>query len=117
VVFTFFPEPLVRQFSKDPAVVAIGVQLIRIAAVFQFFDGIQAVSAGALRGAADVKYPFWAMLACHWGIGFTVAIALGFGLGWGALGFWFGLTAGLIAVAAVLSRRFWMLSKHTIARL
>ena len=39
-----------RLFIADPAVVAIGCVLLRIAALFELFDGFQIVATGALRG-------------------------------------------------------------------
>jgi MATE family multidrug resistance protein len=116
VLFTTVPGALVRMFSKDPAVIERGVLLLRLAAIFQLFDGVQAVAAGALRGAGDVKHPFVANVLAHWAIGFPIAMGLAFGLGWGALGLWMGLTAGLISVAAALAWRFWRISGRQIAR-
>jgi MATE family multidrug resistance protein len=41
---------------------------------------------------------------------------LGFVFGFGVRGIWWGLTAGLVCIAALLSTRFLRLSKHFIAR-
>jgi multidrug resistance protein, MATE family len=116
VLFTAMPVTLVQCFTKDPAVIALGVPLVRLAAVFQLFDGVQVVSAGALRGAGDARYPFVANVVAHWAMGFPVAMIFAFGMGMGAMGLWFGLTVGLIAVSVGLSRRFWRLSRTTIDR-
>ncbi|RMH25320.1 MAG: MATE family efflux transporter, partial [Planctomycetota bacterium] len=59
VVFVVFREPLVRlflTFSAEPTpqqqrVITIGVDLMILAAVFQLFDAVAIVMAGALRGA------------------------------------------------------------------
>ena len=53
---------------------------MRIAALFQLFDGVQAVAAGALRGAGDVRFPFVANVVAHWFVGFPIALTLGFAL-------------------------------------
>jgi len=96
-------------------VIALAARLIRIAAAFQLADGVQGVASGALRGAADTRFASWANVACHWGLGLPTALCLGFALAWGAPGLWWGLSAGLFVVAAVLTLRFWWISGARIA--
>jgi MATE family multidrug resistance protein len=43
-------------------VTSLGVSLLALAAVFQVFDGAQAISAGALRGLKDTRSPLIAAL-------------------------------------------------------
>ncbi|HEU4410624.1 MAG TPA: MATE family efflux transporter [Polyangiaceae bacterium] len=102
-------------FSPDPDVVAAATPLLLIAALFQIADGAQGVMSGALRGAADSRFASVANLVCHWGFGLPVAYALAFFAGWGAPGLWWGLLAGLVAVAAALVRRFLALTSRPIA--
>ena len=116
VAFTAVPTLLVRAFTDDERVVAIGVGLLHIAALFQIFDGVQAVASGALRGAGDMRFPFLANVAAHWLVGFPAAITLGFVLHLGAAGLWWGLTAGLVFVSALLAGRFAMITRRPIAR-
>jgi multidrug resistance protein, MATE family len=108
--FLVFARPLAGIFSRDPDVITLAARLIRIAAAFQLADGIQGVAAGALRGAADTRFASWANVACHWGLGLPLALLLGFKLSWGAPGLWWGLSTGLVVVAAVLTLRFWRIS-------
>lgn len=112
--FLFLSRPLARIFTDDPAVQEIAAGLIQIAAAFQIFDGIQGVAGGALRGAADTRFASWANVACHWGVGLPLALLLGFSLAFGTTGLWWGLSAGLVVAAAVLSARFWRLSGRRI---
>jgi MATE family multidrug resistance protein len=93
-------------YSADPAVVALAGSLLLYAALFQFPDGIQVVSAGALRGLKDTRVPMWLAALAYWGIGMPVGAGLGLALGWGAPGMWLGLTAGLAVAAVLLLRRF-----------
>jgi MATE family multidrug resistance protein len=116
IVFFAIPEKLVAIFTSDPDVLALGVLLVRIAAVFQLFDGVQGVAGGALRGAGDVRFAFLANVVSHWLVGFPIALVLGFALEWGARGIWYGLTAGLVVVAVVATIRFSRISKEVIAR-
>jgi len=116
VVFAAAPRLLVSAFTTDARVIAIGSDLVRIAALFQLFDGVQVVAAGALRGAGDVRFPFVANVIAHWFVGFPIAIVLGFVLHRGAPGLWWGLTSGLVVVSVALAVRFQIVSGKTIAR-
>ncbi len=93
-------------YSADPAVIALGGALLLYAALFQFPDGIQVVSAGALRGLKDTRVPMWLAVIAYWGVGMPVGAGLGLGLGWGPRGMWLGLTAGLTMAALLLAQRF-----------
>lgn len=104
--FVCWPKNLVGLFTKDAEVARVGVQLLALAAIFQLFDGVQAVASGALRGMGDVRFSFIAGACSYWLIGFPIAIALGFGLHMGVVGLWVGLTAGLVAAAVALAARF-----------
>jgi MATE family multidrug resistance protein len=114
IVFAFFPAQVAGMITNDPLVIAATVPVILIAAIFQIFDGIQAVGAGVLRGAADTRFAFIANVIGHWGIGLPVAWYLGFHLHQGITGLWWGLCAGLIAVAIMLFARFARLSSRPI---
>ena len=53
-------------FTRDAAVLAIGATLLLVCAVFQPFDGFQAVATGALRGLGDTRTPMLVNLVGHW---------------------------------------------------
>lgn len=106
LAFVFFPEPLVACFTNDPEVARLGARLVRVAAAFQLFDGLQVSAGGALRGVGEVRFPFVATTLAHWLVGFPLALAFGFAAGAGAVGMWWGLTAGLVTVSLVLAARF-----------
>jgi MATE family multidrug resistance protein len=115
-LFALIPRPLIGIFTKDAEVIEVGAHLLRIASLFALFDGIQAVASGALRGAGDVRFPFLANVAAHWLVGLPIALVLGFGLGMGATGLWWGLTAGLVTISILLAVRFVQLSGRAITR-
>lgn len=106
VAFLLFSSELASTFTDRPEVLAIAVPLLGIAALFQLSDGVQAVAAGALRGAGDTRSTMWANLLGHYAIGLPISLALGFGLGLGARGLWWGLSAGLTVTALILVYRF-----------
>jgi MATE family multidrug resistance protein len=114
--FVLFPRQLAGLFTDEAHVIAAAVPLLRVAALFQISDAIQAVAAGALRGAGDTRSTFIANLLGHYGLGLPVAVILAFGLGLGAVGLWLGLVAGLTAVAIGLSIRFVRLTRRPIER-
>ena len=95
---------------------AAALPLVRVAAFFQLSDGAQVTAAAALRGAGDTRTCQIANVVGHYAIGLPLALGLGFGAGWGTVGIWWGLSAGLTSVAITLTLRFHQLSKRPIAR-
>ncbi|MFL5619337.1 MAG: MATE family efflux transporter [Gemmatimonadaceae bacterium] len=96
------PGAIAAAYTNQALVASIAASLIPIAGMFQLFDGIQAVSAGVLRGLGDTRAPFVINLAGFWLCGFPVSVALAFGTPLRALGLWWGLVAGLAMVATLL---------------
>ena len=94
--FLLFPSALIGAFTHDPSVRAIGVSLLFVAAVFQLFDGTQAVATGVLRGLGDTRTPMIWNLAGHWFVGLPLGYVLCFTVGIGVIGLWWGLSTGLI---------------------
>jgi multidrug resistance protein, MATE family len=102
IVMIVAPEVIVRLFIADPAVVSIGAVLLRIAALFELFDGFQIVATGALRGLGDTRSPMIAHLLGYWVVGVPAGYALCFPKHWGAAGIWVGLVAALILIGLAL---------------
>ncbi|WP_375402678.1 MATE family efflux transporter [uncultured Sphingomonas sp.] len=105
------PRPFVSVYLDvdDPAnarAVALALQFLVLAAMFQLFDGAQAVAAGVLRGLQDTRVPMLIALVGYWAAGFGVAVLLGFGAGWGGVGIWTGLAVGLAVVSVLLGWRW-----------
>ena len=101
-VLAAWPEPILRVFTDDGRLVIIGAQLLGVAAAFQLFDGTQAVATGVLRGMGNTHTPMIINVIGHWALGLPVGYALCFRYGWGVIGLWVGLSAGLIVVAVAL---------------
>ena len=96
------PRWILRVFTTDAAVIAYGAALLRIAALFELFDGFQTVTTGALRGLGDTRSPMLAHLAGYWLIGLPISYVLCFRLRWGVPGIWVGLTSALILIGVAL---------------
>lgn len=110
--FLVVPEPVISLFIEPddparPAILIVGVQLLAIAALFQLVDGAQVIALGLLRGVQDTAVPMMIAILSYWAVGLSVSYLLGFVLGWGGVGVWLGLTAGLASAALLLMLRFW----------
>jgi MATE family multidrug resistance protein len=93
--------------SPDAAeAIALGFQLLWVAAAFQLFDGLQVILTSVLRGAQDVRVPLILALIGFWGIGAPLGLALGFLTPLKALGVWIGLASGLAAVTCLEGLRW-----------
>ncbi|HYJ31473.1 MAG TPA: MATE family efflux transporter [Allosphingosinicella sp.] len=105
------PAFLVSAFLDvgDPAnapVIELAVSFLVVAALFQIFDGAQAVGAGMLRGLHDTRVPMLFAAFGYWVVGILTGVGLGFGLGWEGVGIWTGLAMGLGVVAILMIWRW-----------
>ncbi|MFN3727242.1 MAG: MATE family efflux transporter [Allosphingosinicella sp.] len=104
--------------ASDPAnasVIALAVSFLGVAALFQIFDGAQAVGAGMLRGLHDTAVPMAFALFGYWIVGMGTALTLGFGLRWDGVGIWTGLAAGLAAVSILMLVRWTLRERLRLA--
>ncbi len=102
VVFVAVPSLLIRLFTADSAVIAVGVPLLYIAAAFQIFDGMQVTLMGLLRGLGLPKITLYTNLGALAFVGLPLGYWLAFHKGLGPRGLWFGLLVGLSLTALVL---------------
>jgi multidrug resistance protein, MATE family len=115
-LFVTIPDKLVGLITDQADAIMAATPLIFIAAIFQLSDGVQAVTAGALRGAGDTKWPLAAYLSAFYLFGLPFGCLLAFPLGYGAEGLWWGLSLGLTAIALALVGRFLNISNKAIHR-
>ena len=102
---------------SDPNYAEIGslvAGLLLIAAVFQVFDGLQAIASHALRGLKDAVVPLVIAGVGYWLIGLGSGYVFGFHFGWGALGLWGGVAIGLAFTGTLLAWRFELLAKRQL---
>ncbi len=105
------PELVTRLFLEpdDPGfreITDLAARLFLIAAIFQVFDGLQAVASRALRGIKDTVAPLWLAGFGYWVLGIGGGCLLTFPLGLGAVGLWWGMALGLIVTSCLLAWRF-----------
>jgi MATE family multidrug resistance protein len=106
VLFIAIPGQLMRIFSDDPSVLALGRPLLLIGALFQLFDAIAVITQGALRGAGDTRWPFLFETLFGWGVFVPLAYTLGITLEGGLAGAWTGGLISLGCTALILQWRF-----------
>lgn len=106
VLFLCFAMDIASLFSPDVAVQEVAAYLLIFAALFQFSDGIQGVTLGALRGMLDVKKPMYYTFISYIFVGVPVAYICGFVIGMGAGGVWLGIVSGLTMLSVLYILRF-----------
>lgn len=111
LISRIFLDPTDPNFQKIGALV---VTLLLIAAVFQVFDGLQAIASHALRGLKDAVVPLIIAGIGYWLIGLGSGYVFGFHFGWGAPGLWGGVAIGLAFTGTLLAWRFELLAKRQL---
>ncbi|HEV7776147.1 MAG TPA: MATE family efflux transporter [Luteibacter sp.] len=106
-----FPHFIAQVYTGDAVVIALAAQLLVLAGLFQFSDGIQVASNGALRGLKDTRVPMVLTMISYWVIGMPFGWWLAFHQGLGARGMWMGLIAGLSMSAILLFVRFYRIAR------
>ncbi len=116
-LFIGLPAPLARLYTNEAEVLAFAAALLPIAGVFQLFDGTQVVALGLLRGLGDTRVPMLINVVAFWIIAIPVSYVLGFKLGFGGTGLWWGLVAGLAVAAVTLVLRLRNRERRDLVRI
>lgn len=119
VLYLAIPEHLLSVFieQNDPRrgeILAIGVGLLVMAALFQLVDGAQVIALGLLRGVQDTRMPMIYAAVSYWVVGIPCSYLFGFVWGLEGIGVWLGLVVGLAVAAVTLSARFWVSSLRKV---
>ncbi|WP_241242352.1 MATE family efflux transporter [Thalassotalea sp. G2M2-11] len=104
-----FRTEIASIYTTESAVIELAASLMFLAALFQFSDAIQVISAGALRGYKDTKAILYITFCSYWLVGLSVGLILGL-TDWlipaiGPYGFWIGFISGLTVAAILLAWR------------
>ncbi len=108
IIFFFFNEALMRIFSQDARVIAIGSEWLRILSFSFFVYGWWMVSVQAFNGAGDTKTPTYINLVFFWLLQIPLAYWLALHLDWAHTGvFW----AVFISETSVGLFTLWLFNK------
>lgn len=104
-----FSHQIAAIYTIDEDVLELAASLMFLAALFQFSDAIQVISAGALRGYKDTKSILYITFFSYWIVGLSFGLILGI-TDWivpatGPYGFWIGFISGLTVAAILLAWR------------
>lgn len=102
VIFSSFPDVLVGLFTKDPALIKIGIPVLYVMAVFQIFDGLQVALAGIFKGIKKTKIVLISNFVGYWLISIPVGCLLAFHFGFNLIGFWYGLLSAAVILCCMM---------------
>ena len=113
-------EPILRIYTRDPAVIAVAVPLLAWVVLFHIADAGQTLGAFVLRAYRVATVPLLVYAFAIWGVGLGGGYAVAFNTtGWspaalhGAPGYWAAATAGLVVAASGLCGFLaWMLKRQ-----
>ncbi|MFT5542748.1 MAG: MATE family multidrug resistance protein [Glaciecola sp.] len=104
----FLSTEISALYTENKDVILMASSLLFFAALFQLSDGIQVISANALRGYKDTQAMLILSFISYWLVGLPVGVILGL-TDWvfpamAAKGFWIGFISGLSCAAVLM---FW----------
>lgn len=100
------PAALMRVFSQEASVINAGVTVLQLVALYQVFNAVGIVMAGALNGAGDTTFTMLARSLLAWGLFIPLVWVLIFPLNAGIWGAWLGALIYLLVLALVYFMRF-----------
>lgn len=115
-----FSDQIIRLFISPgdvgfEAVSMLAAQFLMIAAIFQVFDGLQAIAARALRAFKDMIAPLWIAGFGYWVLGIGGGSLLAFYFEFQGAGLWWGLALGLMTTSTLLWVRFNKITRQKIS--
>jgi MATE family multidrug resistance protein len=111
MMMMLIPTTLVSIYTVDVNLLEMAGSLLFFAALFQFSDGLQVSSAGALRGVKDTTMPMIITAISYWLVGFPMGYYLAEYQGLKIDGYWIGMILGLSTAAVLLLRRWFVFSR------
>ena len=112
LIYLDIDNPL--NYDDSLEVLLLASKLIIVSGFFQIFDGLQAVTLGALRGLQDVNIPTIITFFSYGIFGFPICFYLGIYTDLGVTGIWIGLLISLFLSSLLLLSRFQYLIKKLI---
>lgn len=106
VLMFVFRVPLVRLFSTEPEIIALGAGVMILAAAIQPFQSSFQIYAGALRGAGDSLYPAISLAIGILGIRPALSYLLIHVFSMGLFGAWLALAVDQVARFTFIAARY-----------
>lgn len=110
LILILFPTQIIKLYTDNQQVLSIILPIIPVVAVYQVFDGLQAVAAGILKGFKKTKLVSSVVLFAYWAIGMPVAFLCVGKYNMSLQGYWIALAVSIIAMAVFFS--FFALNKY-----
>lgn len=102
-----FPHAVLHVFTKDEAVIAVAVPILRICGGLLPFVLSALVLTQALFGAGNTKYVMFVEFGLHFFCLIPVAYFFGIVLDWGVIGVWMGAFAYILLLCMLMGWKFW----------
>ena len=107
-----FRDAVVSLYTNDPAVQAIAISLLLMAAAFQIGDGVQIGATGVLRGYKDTRVPMAINIFSYWFLAFPLAYLAAITYRLPPQYVWAGFVLGLSVAAILLTFRYLRVSRQ-----
>lgn len=121
VALYFGNDLIIKQYTDDVEVFALGSILLMFCTAYLFPDGLQVISIGVLRGFKDSKTIFIITIISYWIVGMPIGYTLAYGLivdePMAAQGFWIGFICALTCASVLyVARIIYLFKKRVLPR-
>lgn len=106
VFVALFAAPLLDLFSHDPAIIAAGALLLRLAVIYEPGRVLNIVVINALRATGDARFPVTIAAFSQWFLSVPLCWFVGVKLGWGLTGIWVTMLAEEWLRGLIMYRRW-----------
>lgn len=107
IPFFVFPKLLIGAFVKDPEVIRIGAEYLRITYTGVLFVVFPTVYGSAFAGAGDTFPPMLASIVGNWGVKIPLAYILTHFLSFSTKGVWIAISLSVVVEAMVMTIWFY----------
>ncbi len=115
IMLIFFPESIFKIFTKNTAMLSLGLPILHIAAFYLMFDGLQVSLSGILKGLKMTKIASISLIAGYWLFGLPFGYVLAYHYHMSLRGFWIGLATSFLFMTiiflVVIYKKFVLLKK------
>lgn len=107
-----FRSEVASLYSNETEVLVLIARFLIYALFFHISDSLQVTAQAALRGYKDVNFSLVTTLIAYWLVCLPCGYLMAHPLGLGPIGYWLGLTIGLLAAGLALSCRLVYIQKR-----